>query len=181
MPELSSPELIVYGKLVLAALLGMLVGTERVAAGKSAGTRTFALVSLGACLFVVVGVMGNASYVGVVNFDPMRIAAATIMGIGFLTGGLIFLQGTSLQGLTTAAGLWVATGIGMAVGFDLYGIAVFVSFLTLIVFTFMWLVENWLKRAFERMRGGESASQHESEQDGMPDYGGRFPSTSSNA
>lgn len=179
MSALLDPELIVFGQLALAAFLGMLVGTERVAAGKSAGTRTFALVSLGACLFVVVGTLANQQYVGVVNFDPMRISAAVVMGIGFLGGGLIFLQGKSIQGLTTSAGLWVAAGIGMAVGFELYAISIFTSFLTLIVFTFMWLVENWLKKIFERMRLTEISGDSEIDQDrdSMSDSEERFPPT----
>ncbi len=144
--------MVIFGKLLLAVVLGMVVGTERVAAGKSAGSRTFALVSLGACLFVIIGVAENAKYLGIVNFDPMRIAAATVLGIGFLGGGLIYLQGKALQGLTTAAGVWVAAGIGMASGFGLYSIAIFTSALTLLIFTFMWIVEDWLRHFFMRLQ-----------------------------
>ncbi|MBI2048426.1 MAG: MgtC/SapB family protein [Parcubacteria group bacterium] len=154
------PQLYLFGKLFLAALLGMLVGTERVAAGKSAGSRTFALVSLGACLFVILGQEVNAAFLGAVNFDPMRVAAATIMGIGFLGGGLIYLQDKSLRGLTTAAGIWVAAGIGMAVGFGFFSLSIFASSLTLFIFTFMWIIEDWLRNFFERMQGGTARVRH---------------------
>jgi putative Mg2+ transporter-C (MgtC) family protein len=175
------PQFVIFGKLVLAAVLGMLVGTERVAAGKSAGSRTFALVALGSCLFVVLGESVNATHLGEVNFDPMRIAAAVITGIGFIGGGLIFLQGRSLQGLTTAAGLWVSAGIGMAVGFGLYSIAVFSSSLTLLVFTFMWIIEDWLRRFFESMQTSTVGRTVDSDGDSIPDSVEKFPPQRSEA
>ena len=175
------PQLIVFGKLFLAVLLGMIVGTERVAAGKSAGGRTFALVALGACLFIIMSESVNAQYLGLVNFDPMRVAAATVLGIGFLGGGLIYLQGKALQGLTTAAGVWVAAGIGMAVGFGLYSIAIFTSSLTLLVFTFMWLIEDVLRRFFDRMRPLAVGRTIDSDGDSIPDSEEKFPQTRSEA
>ena len=173
--------MVIFGKLFLAVVLGMLVGTERVAAGKSAGSRTFALVSLGACLFVIIGVTENAKYLGIVNFDPMRIAAATVLGIGFLGGGLIYLQGKSLQGLTTAAGVWVAAGIGMACGFGFYSVAIFTSALTLFVFTFMWIIEDWLKRFFLRMQPMNVGRVVDTDGDSIPDGEAKFPQTPSEA
>lgn len=173
--DFSDPQLIIFGKLMLAAILGMLVGMERVAAGKSAGGRTFALVAVGACLFVVLGDIVNTTHLGIVNFDPMRIAAAVVTGIGFIGGGLIFLQGRSLQGLTTAAGLWVAAGIGMTIGFGLYIIAVFASMLTLIVFTFMWRVENWLVGLFENLQPLEVVKTGDTDKDSIPDKEKKLP------
>lgn len=145
---LASP-LAVFVQLILATVLGMLIGTERVAAGKRAGTRTFALVAMGACLFVITGREVSDAYVGILNFDPMRIAAAIVQGIGFLGAGLIFVRDNTLNGLTTAAGLWVAAAVGIATGFELYAIACFATFLTLFVFTVVWRIEEFLKHFFD--------------------------------
>lgn len=143
------PILALFGQLLLASFLGILIGTERVAAGKKAGTRTFALVALGSCLFVLMSIEVNEMYRGVVNFDPMRMAAAVVQGIGFIGAGLIILRDNALHGLTTAAGLWVSAGVGMATGFGLYSIALFTTFLTLLIFTVVWRFEDWVKRFFD--------------------------------
>lgn len=144
------PTVVMFFKLLLAMILGGLIGTERaVIAHQAAGTRTFGLVALGACLFIVIGNFVDVAYIGLLNFDPLRVAAAIIMGIGFLGGGLIIFKGDSLHGVTTSAGLWIAAGIGMAVGFGMYGVAVFSTILTLIMFTGMWYVENRFKHWFE--------------------------------
>lgn len=132
----------------LAALLGGLIGLERVAAGKRAGSRTFALAAMGACLFVLVGMGAGSLYLGVVNFDPLRILASIIQGIGFIGAGLIILRDNSLHGLTTAAGLWVAAGVGAATGFGFYAIAAFTTFVTLLIFTIMWRFEEWVRQRF---------------------------------
>ncbi len=136
-------------KLLIAMVLGGIVGTERaVIAKQSAGTRTFGLVSLGSCLFVLTGSYVGGSYLGYVNFDPMNVAAAIITGIGFIGGGLIIFRNEALHGVTTAAGLWIAAGLGIAVGFGLYAVAFFVTILALVMFTGMWYVENRFKHWF---------------------------------
>lgn len=141
----ADPNLIIFGKLALAAILGMVIGTERATAGKGAGTRTFALVAMGACLFIIVGNTVNNAFLGYVNFDPMRVTAAIITGIGFLGAGLIIFQEQRLQGLTTAAGLWVAAGLGIAVGMGMYAVAAFAAALTILVFTGVWFLEHKVK------------------------------------
>lgn len=147
------PNIVIFGKLFLAMVLGGIIGTERaVLAKQAAGTRTFGLVSLGACLFVVTGSFVDTAYLGILSFDPLRVAAAIIMGIGFLGGGLIIFRGDSLHGVTTAAGLWIAAGIGMAVGFGMYSVAIFATLLSLIMFTGMWYVENRFKHWFEEIK-----------------------------
>ena len=143
--QFADPTLVIFGKLALAALLGMIVGTERATAGKGAGTRTFALVSLGACLTMVVGRSVDASYLGLVNFDPMHIATAVIQGIGFLGAGLILFQKQRVQGMTTAAGLWVVAGLGITVGAGMYIVAIFATTLIILVFTAVWFIENKIK------------------------------------
>jgi putative Mg2+ transporter-C (MgtC) family protein len=140
----------VFLQLSLAAFLGLLLGAERSIAGKSAGMRTFALVSLGACLFVVISTLITTQYFGKVNFDPMRVLAAIISGIGFIGAGLILFRQNIMRGLTTAAGMWVTAGVGAAVGFGMYYIAVFTTLLTLLIFTAVWFVEARLKLHFGR-------------------------------
>lgn len=143
------PTYIMLAKLVLALFLGGAIGTERaVMARQAAGTRTFGLVALGACLLIVTANYGNTAYLGIVNFDPMRVAAAIIMGVGFISGGVIIFRGDALHGVTTAAGLWIAAAVGIAVGFGMYGIAIFTTLLSLLVFTGMWYLENRFKHWF---------------------------------
>lgn len=154
------PESVMFFKLLLAMILGAIIGTERaVLARQSAGTRTFGLVSLGACLFIIVNNFVNSSYLGVVNFEPTHIAAGIITGIGFIGGGLIIFRGEALHGVTTAAGLWIAAGLGMAVGFGLYAVSIFATILTLIMFVGMWYVENKFKAWFSGMDNHEHTAQ----------------------
>ncbi|HEY4516535.1 MAG TPA: MgtC/SapB family protein [Candidatus Paceibacterota bacterium] len=144
------PQSVMLLKLLVAMVLGAIVGTERsVIAKQPAGTRTFGLVSLGACLFVIVGSYVDTNYIGVVNFEPMQVAAAIITGIGFIGGGLIIFHRDSLHGVTTAAGLWIAAALGIATGFGLYAVAAFTTVLALIMFTGMWYVEQRFKHWFE--------------------------------
>ena len=143
------PTFIMFAKLLLAIVLGGIIGTERaVLAKQSAGTRTFGLVALGACLFIVTGSYVDTAYLAAVSLDPMRTAAAIIMGIGFLGGGIIVFRGDAVHGTTTAAGLWIAAGVGIAVGFGLYAVAIFTTILSLLMFTGMWYLENRFKHWF---------------------------------
>ena len=143
------PNIVMFGKLFLAMVLGGLIGTERaVLAKQSAGTRTFGLVSLGAALFVVVSNYVTTAYLGVLNFDPMHVAAAIVTGIGFIGGGVIIFHKEALHGTTTAAGLWIAAGVGVAVGFGMYAVATFATILALLMFTGMWYIENRFKHWF---------------------------------
>lgn len=129
--------------LLTALLLGSLIGFERTLAHKTAGTRTYALVSMGACLFILISRLVIPTTEGLA-FDPLRMAAAVVMGIGFLCGGAIVFKDSTLQGLTTAAGLWVAAGIGLAVGYGLNELALAATLATLIVFTVFWFIEHRL-------------------------------------
>ncbi len=153
MDILSVNDFTVFFQLALATLLGMGLGVERSIAGKTAGMRTYALVSLGSCLFTVTSVLVSTAYMGVVDFDPLRIAAGIVTGIGFIGAGVIIFRENTPRGLTTAAGLWVVSGIGIAVGFGLYGLAVFTTLLALSVFTLMWYLENRVKHFSEYLSG----------------------------
>ena len=144
------PSLVVFGKLALAALLGAVMGAERsVIARRQAGMRTYALVALGSCAFVVAGLYIDATHLGVVNFDPARVAAAIVQGVGFIGAGLIFMHSENVHGITTAAGLWVSAAVGVLVAFGMYAIAIFASALVLVVFFALWFVEQKLKRWHE--------------------------------
>lgn len=103
-------------RLFFATLLGGGVGLEREMHGKVAGFRTHSLVSLGAALIMVVSIDLYAAYRGVAAVDPSRIAAQVVSGIGFLGAGTILRFPTGIKGLTTAASLWVVSGIGLACG-----------------------------------------------------------------
>src|SRR3989338_8750349 len=83
--------------LVLALLLGSIIGMERSIAGKTAGFRTFGLVSMGSCLFILIAGFVIPDFQAY-NFDPMRIAAGVVMGIGFLCGGVIIFKDSKLSG-----------------------------------------------------------------------------------
>jgi len=135
--------------LALALLLGTLLGIERELAKKKAGMRTFGLVSMGSCFFSLISVnaikfLDSSGTVGIVNFDPTRIAAQVVVGIGFLGAGIIIFDSSKLRGVTTAAGLWVAAAIGMAVGYKFYAVASFAAALVLMVFVVLWFVEEFI-------------------------------------
>jgi putative Mg2+ transporter-C (MgtC) family protein len=134
LPELSWLEILL--RVALAALLGGAIGFERELREREAGLRTHMLVAVGAALFTLVSAyawtdwrFSNAS--GVV-FDPTRIAAQVVTGIGFLGAGAIIRQGLSVRGLTTAATLWVVAAIGMATGAGFYTAAVITTVLVLL-------------------------------------------------
>lgn len=145
---------VMFSQLILAVFLGMLLGIERSLARKTAGMRTYALVALAACLFIIISNTVTVGYINFTDFDPMRVAAGIITGIGFLGAGLIIFRESKLQGLTTAASLWVAAGIGMAVGYGLYALAVFTTLLTLFVFTMLWYIEKKIKSFSSFNRNG---------------------------
>lgn len=136
------PEWELMGRILFALLMGLLIGIQRTRTGATAGMRTYALVSLGAALFVVTAGMVSAMYTGPINFDPLRVAAQIVVGVGFLGAGVIFTHGRDITGLTTAAGLWVAAGIGMASGFGLFGMAAFTTLLTIFTLEVLYHVEE---------------------------------------
>lgn len=129
-------------RLTVAVLLGLVVGAERSRVGKRAGMRTYALVCLGAALFIIIAGMVSAQYANTFVFDPLRVASQVVVGIGFLGAGVIYVQRQVLTGLTTAAGLWVVAGVGAACGYGFYPIATYVTFLTLVIFEGLWYVEE---------------------------------------
>ena len=130
MTEISTGELLL--RLVLACVLGGIIGYERQSRHKSAGLRTNLLVCLGACLIMVLSQELYLRVEGHTNADPARLAAQVVSGIGFLGAGLIVFQKNVVHGLTTAAGLWVTAAVGMACGTGQYYLAAFVTMLMLV-------------------------------------------------
>ena len=116
------------GELALAFVLSSLIGLEREWRQKSAGLRTHTLVGVGSALFLLVSKYGFFDVMGSnVAFDPSRVAAQIVSGIGFIGGGLIFVRGDIVRGLTTAAIVWVTAAVGMACGAGLWLLALVVT------------------------------------------------------
>lgn len=144
-------ELELMGRLILAVVLGGLVGLEREMHGRPAGFRTHILVCLGSALVMVVSFHPFSHLVAQgVDADPTRIAAQVVSGIGFLGAGTILREGASIRGLTTAASLWVVAGIGLAVGAGYYAGALLTT--ALVVVSLFWL--NRIEMRFVKSRQG---------------------------
>ncbi len=131
-------------KLGLSLLLGSVVGFERKRKGQSAGVRTFALISMGATLAMILSVYVPQEYIGLKNGDPGRIAAQVITGIGFLGAGAIMQMKGSVRGLTTAAGIWMVATIGMAVGAGMYILSIVATSLILFILVQLERIEHRL-------------------------------------
>jgi putative Mg2+ transporter-C (MgtC) family protein len=121
----------IFVRMVLAVVLGTVVGYEREHEGKPAGMRTHGMVALGAALFTVVSIYGFGS-----AGDPARVAAQIVTGVGFLGAGAILHQRGSVRGLTTAASLWVTAAIGTAVGAGMHAISIATAGLVFLVLRF---------------------------------------------
>lgn len=119
-------------RMIIAMVLGTLVGAERKRKGQIAGVRTFALISMGACLAMLLSIYVPQEYLGLKNGDPGRIAAQVITGVGFLGGGAMIHMKGSVRGLTTAAGIWMTATIGMAVGVGMYWCSIIATLMILV-------------------------------------------------
>lgn len=121
-------------RLLVAGLMGVLIGLEREYRAKEAGYRTHFLVALGSCLMMIVSQYGFTDVLeaDLVRLDPSRIAAQVVSGIGFIGAGTIILQKQVVRGLTTAAGIWATGGIGLAIGAGMYAIGVTATLLALV-------------------------------------------------
>ncbi len=136
-------------RLLVAALLGALLGFERSLAGKHAGMRTYALVSMGSALFTVVGTLASLQLSIFAGINPIQIASSVVIGIGFIGAGLSAMRGDSNHAeLTTASGIWVAAGIGMAVGFGFYSVAVSAAILGILIFSLLARLEHRMRMRF---------------------------------
>jgi putative Mg2+ transporter-C (MgtC) family protein len=141
-PLFGSYELDLLIKLFFAAVAGGLVGLERERHGRPAGLRTNILVSVGACAMMIISEAfylkyGMLDVESAVRFDPSRVAAQIVTGIGFLGAGVILKEGISVRGLTTAASLWVVASLGMAFGMGHFTLGVITTALVLASLVFL--------------------------------------------
>lgn len=122
-------------RLLLAALLGSLIGLERERLLWAAGLRTHMLVCVGSCLLMIVSAFGfqDALAMAHTQLDPSRVAAQVVSGIGFLGAGSILLRGEVIRGLTTAASLWTVAAIGLSMGGGLYVVSTAATFIILVI------------------------------------------------
>ena len=134
--DIISPDVNLIGavtKLILSLTLGAIIGLERRRKGQIAGMRTFALISMGATLAMLISIYIPQEYLGLKNGDPGRIAAQVVSGVGFLGAGAIIQMKGSVRGLTTAAGIWMAACIGLAVGAGMYLISIIATLLIIFI------------------------------------------------
>lgn len=136
-------------RLIIAVVLGLLIGAERFVVHKDAGMKTHALVSLGSAVFIVISEALVQKYINLPGLNPTMIPGQLIVGIGFLGAGSIMIYGSQLRGITTASGLWVTAGVGMAVGFGFYGLAILVTILVLLIFILVNILEKPIRKISE--------------------------------
>ena len=151
------------GHIMLAAVLGGVIGMEREWHGHPAGLRTNILVALGSCLFTILSIEGFPLH-GSAQ-DTARIAAQIVTGIGFLGAGALIHGKSTIRGLTTAATIWLVAAIGMAVGANMYFIAIFTTFLTTAVLVLLRPISARLpggarRRRLEQDRELRRAARH---------------------
>ena len=142
-------------RIVVACLCGAAIGFERSRRSKSAGMRTHIIVCCAAALMMIVSKYGFMDLTTVAGFrlnetkiaDPSRVASQVVSGISFLGAGVIFKHGSSIKGLTTAAGIWATAGIGLALGAGMYILGLFstviIAVLQLVMHKFKFAKESW--------------------------------------
>lgn len=122
-------------RIIVAGICGAIIGFERKNRGKEAGIKTHIIVALASALMMIVSKYGfnDLAFGEDFKLDPSRVASQIVSGVGFLGAGMIFIQKRTVQGLTTAAGMWATSGIGMAIGCGMYAIGILSSIVILIV------------------------------------------------
>lgn len=147
----------VAGRLVVAAVLGAVIGLERELDDHPAGLRTFMTVAVGAALFGTISVVGFDEFETTrantnLGIDVQRVASQVVVGIGFLGAGLIFRRGESVVNLTTAAGLWATAAVGLAAGVGDVGMAVTTTAIVAVVLVVIPVPKAFLLKRFGRAR-----------------------------
>lgn len=134
-------------RLLISVVCGFAIGFERKNRNKEAGIRTHVIVALASCLMMIVSKYGFFDLIGAgdARFDGSRIASQIVSGIGFLGAGMIFVHKNSIKGLTTAAGIWATSGIGMAVGSGMYLIGIVTTLLIVFLQVFLHIEFKALK------------------------------------
>src|SRR5437763_13387718 len=145
-------ELVILGRVLLALLLGGLIGMERTFHGSAAGFRTHALVCLASTLLMMAAVYQgrwmSTNVIGTITIDPTRTAQGIMTGIGFLGAGVIFKEGLTVRGLTTAASIWVTAAIGILIGIGFYFAATVGAAATLTILAAFRFLEQRLPAEF---------------------------------
>ena len=160
-PELGSVE--VVGRLVLAAVLGGVIGAERELDGQDAGLRTHFLLAVGAALFGAISVGAFTDFsenpaLTNVRYDPTRVASYVAAGIGFIGGGTIIKRRGSVSGITTATSLWAAAAIGLAAGLGFWVGALTTAVLVLVALRGLKPLSKWMERRATGAPPGELAA-----------------------
>ncbi len=133
-------------RLVIAVVCGLIIGAERLLVHKEAGMKTHALVAMGSAVFVLISEALVQKYINLPGLNPTMIPSQIIVGVGFLGAGAIMLQDSRLKGLTTAGGLWVTAGIGMAAGLGFFNLALISTILVLFVLIIVYRFEGPIKK-----------------------------------
>ena len=152
----SSTHLIVLSKMMLAMVLGSIIGLERELKHKPVGVKTCAIIAVTTCVLTIVSIPAAEYYAQVsenIRTDPMRLAAQVISGIGFLGAGVILhKKNDAISGLTTAAIIWASAGIGIAAGAGFVFDAVIATLMILVSIRLSPLVQRWVRRKSQRRR-----------------------------
>ena len=132
-------------QMILAAILSGAIGIERLITDKPAGLRTCILIGTSSCLFTMLSMHG---FERAAAFDPSRVAAQIVVGVGFLGGGSLIHAKHHVVGLTTAASIWTVSAIGMAVGVGMYAVAIAFTLLAVATLWTLAPVSNWLEKNY---------------------------------
>ncbi|WP_241657829.1 MgtC/SapB family protein [Anaerobacillus alkaliphilus] len=163
---INSDSATMVSRLILAAVLGGIVGVEREYNKHPAGFRTHLLVCVGACLVMLMAMFGFQQFMEehgeFVNYDPSRLAAYVVSGIGFLGAGTIIVQGYTVRGLTTAASIWVVAGIGLSIGVGMYFAGIFTTGIVILSLIFLNRVEDSF---FKKRKGVDAIVIHATAKD----------------
>lgn len=145
-------------QVALASLFGLLIGVERAWRNKVASLRTFSMISAGSCVYTVMSV--QAAFEGsATHYDITRIAAQIVAGVGFLGGGVIFKTSDRIEGITTAAMIWLTAALGMACGFNQIRIACWSFFIFYFLNTASISLHRVIDGVQERTQGGGASAR----------------------
>ena len=155
-------DLVILERLLLITFIAGAIGFERERHGRAAGFRTHILVGVGSCLVMMTGIDLTETYLTRAAFDPARMAAQVISGIGFLGAGTILRSRASIRGLTTAASLWAVTGVGLAVGSGFLKGAILTGIIVIVVlFGFSGLERSMRKEQYHTLILETSGGVHD--------------------
>ncbi len=136
------PPAALANKILLAGVLGGIIGIERLMGDHPAGIRTCVLICVSSCLFTIVSTLAFA------QAETARIASEVVVGVGFIGGGCLLRANNHVHGLTTAATIWTVAAIGMTVGVGMYGLAIFACLFSLAVLLVLAPISKWMERSF---------------------------------